>query len=302
MLDDLDECVRLSEADSPVLTDALRRRAERLKADGKMMAASANFEEVTKMAAATAEVKMRAAHGAAQCRAKAGDPQGAVTLLREAETHLKTAADQGRISAEVAKSVGESIKASMQKLEKKVKKKKFEEEQVAPTESVDDGAAWEQKWCEDGGRFMVASSQGVACGTLLAREDPVTWLLNPDVVSDLWRTCSHCLCACAHVSLPCPGCSSVVYCSSPCRDAALSTYHKYECKVNLCRHRVDGDADSYRIFLSARKVQTHKLLSCTVRRYICIHIQNCSEILGPFSENHSKRFCPPPPLPRRRVI
>lgn len=29
----------------------------------------------------------------------------------------------------------------------------------------------------------------------------------------------------------CPNCSSVVFCSGRCRDVAMATYHKYECKI-----------------------------------------------------------------------
>ena len=77
------------------------------------------------------------------------------------------------------------------------------------------------------GRYVEAS-EDIPVGTTLLRESPVSWALHPE------RFGSHCQDCLAQVKavIPCPLCSSVCFCSVPCRDRGLATYHRYECSAN----------------------------------------------------------------------
>ena len=48
----------------------------------------------------------------------------------------------------------------------------------------------------------------------------------------LVQVCLHCLGRVA-VPLACPTCCRVVFCSENCREAACSSYHLYQCQLNL---------------------------------------------------------------------
>ena len=46
------------------------------------------------------------------------------------------------------------------------------------------------------------------------------------------QVCLHCLGRVA-APLTCPTCCRVVFCSEDCREAACSSYHLYQCQLNL---------------------------------------------------------------------
>ena len=82
----------------------------------------------------------------------------------------------------------------------------------------------EMKVTKEQGRFTVAS-EDIRAGTTLLVEDPLGWALEVDKFS---THCQHCL-GLVSVAVPCPGCSSIVFCSTACREEGLNLYHNREC-------------------------------------------------------------------------
>ena len=78
------------------------------------------------------------------------------------------------------------------------------------------------------GRHLVAT-QFIEAGHLVAVDTPsIVWLSNGRSHSN----CLHCLASCP-LPLPCPSCTSALFCSSVCRTKALESYHRFECKLGL---------------------------------------------------------------------
>ncbi|XP_044252306.1 SET and MYND domain-containing protein DDB_G0273589-like [Tribolium madens] len=77
----------------------------------------------------------------------------------------------------------------------------------------------------DLGRYVVSNAD-IKTGEILVAEPAAVACLNPDKFG---THCQHCF---ARLLAPvgCPHCSSVAFCSPKCRDDAILTYHKYECK------------------------------------------------------------------------
>ncbi len=251
-LKDLNEAVRLAEPDSQPLEEALRRRAVLLQGQGHHREAADTIREILSAcpsAVGGPEQKMRLTHMEAQSRAKDGDFAVAVRCLEEEVGHLDAA---GGISQDSRERLRDGIKNSIKKLVKKVGREKKSGKETRKTLSPPPPHCLEFRQSPEAGRFTVAGADGVSCGSLLMEEDPVVALLNPDCLGDLWRFCSHCLSPCALSPLPCPGCSSAIFCSSRCRLQAAGSYHRYECRLNLAQHRVEDAADAYRFLLSAR--------------------------------------------------
>ncbi|XP_063838050.1 SET and MYND domain-containing protein 4 [Ostrinia nubilalis] len=80
------------------------------------------------------------------------------------------------------------------------------------------------------GRYAVASAP-IKTGDILLVDSPYAACLHPD---NYGTHCLHCfkrLEDCEdEAPVWCPKCSAVVFCSTNCRDTAVSTYHSYECQ------------------------------------------------------------------------
>ncbi|XP_076259090.1 protein-lysine N-methyltransferase SMYD4-like [Rhynchophorus ferrugineus] len=81
------------------------------------------------------------------------------------------------------------------------------------------------KTSKDAGRYVIAN-QDISSGETLVVESPYAACLLPDMFGLFCHNCFNSL----ETPLGCPECSSVAFCSAACRDEAISTYHKYECK------------------------------------------------------------------------
>merc|ERR1719264_1942221 len=82
------------------------------------------------------------------------------------------------------------------------------------------------------GRQVVAT-RPIPAGEVVFCESPVVSYLNRDAKVCGSDACYHC-----HAfidddgaAVPCPTCSAAVFCSLKCRKSAVSTYHKYECRL-----------------------------------------------------------------------
>ncbi|XP_063988107.1 SET and MYND domain-containing protein DDB_G0273589-like isoform X2 [Diachasmimorpha longicaudata] len=78
----------------------------------------------------------------------------------------------------------------------------------------------------DVGRHAVAASD-VRVGDTLATEPPLASCLLPDYYG---THCHHCFIR-LRAPMGCPHCSTVAFCGVACRNEAMESYHKYECKV-----------------------------------------------------------------------
>ena len=80
------------------------------------------------------------------------------------------------------------------------------------------------------GAYCVKATRDIKPGEVLAVEKAQASFPHYSLSSVDGYTCTHCLKDTLH-PLPCPDCCAVIFCSLKCRSAALSTYHKYECKI-----------------------------------------------------------------------
>ncbi|KAJ9592588.1 hypothetical protein L9F63_015726, partial [Diploptera punctata] len=76
----------------------------------------------------------------------------------------------------------------------------------------------------DRGRYAVATEH-IATGDTVVVEPPYAAVLLPDKFG---THCHHCFSRLL-APVPCPACSGMAFCSVSCRDAACSSYHRYEC-------------------------------------------------------------------------
>lgn len=76
------------------------------------------------------------------------------------------------------------------------------------------------------GKHAVAATE-IHPGDTLIVEPPLAGCLLPEFYG---THCQHCY---ARLKAPigCPNCSCVAFCGKNCRDIAMATYHKYECKI-----------------------------------------------------------------------
>lgn len=76
------------------------------------------------------------------------------------------------------------------------------------------------------GRYA-AAAEDIHVGDTLAVEPPLAACLVPE---NYGTHCQHCFTR-LRAPVGCPTCSSVAFCGIKCRDEALLTYHKFECKI-----------------------------------------------------------------------
>ena len=76
------------------------------------------------------------------------------------------------------------------------------------------------------GRYAIAQ-RDIKVGEFICVESPIVSHPLPEY---LGSNCYHCFKP-MKAPLPCPVCTKVMFCSYDCRQIALSTYHKYECKI-----------------------------------------------------------------------
>ena len=110
------------------------------------------------------------------------------------------------------------------------------------------------------GRYAVAREE-IPIGAVIVEEAPNHYLLNPDNPDLVLEFCRHCFQSIASnsLSIPCTGCSSVMFCSTSCRSASLESVHKYECELDLYHLRSKSTPSSFRIFLSLLAVTRHSI-------------------------------------------
>ncbi|KAJ8922977.1 hypothetical protein NQ315_001525 [Exocentrus adspersus] len=75
------------------------------------------------------------------------------------------------------------------------------------------------------GRYVVANKE-IGTGETLVVEPPYAACLLPEMFG---THCHHCFDRLV-APIGCPDCSNVAFCTLACQEAALSTYHRYECK------------------------------------------------------------------------
>ena len=61
--------------------------------------------------------------------------------------------------------------------------------------------------------------------------------------------CLNCLVPITAAPHPCLTCSSCVFCSPGCRSEASSSFHRYQCQLNLYHHRQVDTEDAFNIFM-----------------------------------------------------
>ena len=91
----------------------------------------------------------------------------------------------------------------------------------------------------------------IAPGTVLAAGGPGMAFFNPDDPKMMLKFCLHCLRA-TEAPLPCLTCTSVVFCSSQCRTDACSSYHKYQCQIDLYSHRQHDTGEHWTSFFLSK--------------------------------------------------
>ena len=80
----------------------------------------------------------------------------------------------------------------------------------------------------EAGRHLIATRH-IEADHLVAVDTPsLTWLASARAGSN----CLNCLASC-HLPLPCPSCTSALFCSLACRTKALDSHHRFECRLGL---------------------------------------------------------------------
>lgn len=88
-------------------------------------------------------------------------------------------------------------------------------------------AALDLKYDSELGRRLVANCN-IQPGAVLAEESPFI----SSLLANLCHTrCSNCLCKSFNL-IPCPNCSSAMYCSKECMNVGLNKYHDLECSLS----------------------------------------------------------------------
>jgi len=82
------------------------------------------------------------------------------------------------------------------------------------------------KFEEARGRFATAS-RDITVGEVVTVEKAIVSHMLPEYMG---KNCTHCFKS-MKAPLPCSTCTKVMFCSLKCREEALNTYHKYECKL-----------------------------------------------------------------------
>uniref|UniRef100_A0A0C9Q6Y6 Smyd4_0 protein n=1 Tax=Fopius arisanus TaxID=64838 RepID=A0A0C9Q6Y6_9HYME len=113
----------------------------------------------------------------------------------------------------------------------------------------------------DVGKHAVASGD-VRVGDTLATEVPLASCLLPDYYG---THCHHCFVR-LRAPMGCPHCSTVAFCGRTCRDIALNSYHKYECKVLVL---LIGSGMSILSALALRMVTQVDLQTCRKLHHKC---------------------------------
>ncbi|KAK9881282.1 hypothetical protein WA026_015405 [Henosepilachna vigintioctopunctata] len=101
------------------------------------------------------------------------------------------------------------------------------------------------------GRHIVSEGD-IKTGDTLVVEKPEAACLIPKMFGSHCQNCLERLIA----PIWCPTCSNVAFCSTQCKDQALASYHKYECKIMDLLH---GSGLSVLSFLALRMVTQHDL-------------------------------------------
>ncbi|XP_041974587.1 SET and MYND domain-containing protein 4 isoform X2 [Aricia agestis] len=76
------------------------------------------------------------------------------------------------------------------------------------------------------GRYATAA-RDITAGETILIEKPQSAVLLPEYAK---THCQNCFMKCP-IPLACPNCPNVIFCSEKCLDAALKTYHAYECHI-----------------------------------------------------------------------
>ncbi|XP_050691384.1 SET and MYND domain-containing protein 4-like isoform X2 [Eriocheir sinensis] len=104
---------------------------------------------------------------------------------------------------------------------------------------------------KDEGRFAVVNRK-VPAGKVLMAERPYSSVLMDDKSG---FNCTHCY-ARLVAPVPCRWCSGVAFCSPKCRDVALASYHRWECRfLDLLK----GSGVSINVHLALRVATQHGL-------------------------------------------
>ncbi|XP_046145989.1 SET and MYND domain-containing protein 4-like isoform X1 [Osmia bicornis bicornis] len=104
------------------------------------------------------------------------------------------------------------------------------------------------------------AAKTIVPGDTLVVEPPIAAALLPDFFG---THCQHCFSRFV-APVGCPNCSGVAFCGRKCRDAAMSTYHKYECKILAL---LIGSGMSVLSMLALRMVTQNGPNKCTEIRH-----------------------------------
>ena len=266
-----DLAVRLAEDGAPVLLEAFFLRGELALARGRFADGLEDFklaleqydnEEVHDDEEEEEEEnedvpRYKIYHRMAQCHAKMKRFSEAVAALsRSVEALEANPAVEPGSKAQLSKQLRQCA-------EKMRSKKDHEAKGAVEGARLDDllgqtrndvpvvSAMVEFRESERQGRHSVAAA-AIPCGAVLAVDRPITALLNPGNPKDVFEFCLHCLRRIGRGRVvPCGHCSSVVFCSRACREAAREI-HALECRADVFERRQTDTADAFRIFLSLR--------------------------------------------------
>lgn len=75
---------------------------------------------------------------------------------------------------------------------------------------------------------MIYTKTTLNAGELISIEEPFCSILLPTMK---YIRCAHCKCENNLILIPCPNCTSAMFCSESCLSEATNTFHKFECPI-----------------------------------------------------------------------
>lgn len=148
------------------------------------------------------------------------------------------------------------------------------------------------------GRHLIAD-RDLEVGDVICVEVAYVKCIQPEQV---YKRCTHCLEEAPHLLMPCPKCTSAMFCSEECQEDAWDTYHKHECAISeellvldedvsrlamrtflTVIHLFDGDIATLQRFLEQNK---HRKISafdldhsalCKKEQFLAYYNGNCSD-------------------------
>jgi len=187
-------------------------------------------------------------HKIGQCYVKKKQYQSATKSFKAALDDLNSSTVCKKVQAAFSKILKDCISKFSSKSEEVAK----QQPSIAPQtgNKVDPRVSDSVEIIEEVGKGRTAFARcNIGVGSIISVDESIGAHLNPDDPQKCMQYCLQCM-QNVTVSYPCSGCPRVVFCSRECQQIAESSFHKYQCQLNLYGLRLKDTKDGCTIFNS----------------------------------------------------